>query len=269
MTAGGATAAGRFSTGLDMAALGVRIRMARRERTLSLAAVAERAGVSRSMLSAVERGRKVPTVLVLDRIATALDTSIARLLGEERAARVMVLRHGGPGRRAGPGRVGAEDPLPSPPRSRVRADADHHRARCRRGSLRAARRRLPRVPRRGARHAPAHRRWNPARPSCRRQRLLRGRLPPPVRQPGPRALRLLPRDGAGGERPARSAKPHPSRGPPSPEGDVRDTDLAQHSRSGDSADDGSGRVPAARPRRGRPGRRPPRAASASDPSSRR
>jgi mannose-6-phosphate isomerase-like protein (cupin superfamily) len=45
------------------------------------------------MLSAVERGGKVPTVLVLDRIATALDTSIARLLGEERAARVVVLRH--------------------------------------------------------------------------------------------------------------------------------------------------------------------------------
>ncbi len=92
MTAGGATGAGRFSTGLDMAELGVRIRGARRERTLSLAAVAERAGVSRSMLSAVERGRKVPTVLVLDRIATALDTSIARLLGEERVARVLVLR---------------------------------------------------------------------------------------------------------------------------------------------------------------------------------
>jgi quercetin dioxygenase-like cupin family protein len=44
------------------------------------------------MLSAVERGRKVPTVLVLDRIATALETSIARLLGDERAGRVLVVR---------------------------------------------------------------------------------------------------------------------------------------------------------------------------------
>ena len=44
------------------------------------------------MLSDVERGGKVPTVLVLDRIATGLDSSIARLLGEERAARVVVLR---------------------------------------------------------------------------------------------------------------------------------------------------------------------------------
>jgi quercetin dioxygenase-like cupin family protein len=41
----------------------------------------------------VERGSKAPTVLVLDRIATGLDTSIARLLGEERAGRVVLLRH--------------------------------------------------------------------------------------------------------------------------------------------------------------------------------
>ena len=46
------------------------------------------------MLSEVERGSKVPTVLVLDRIATGLDTSIARLLGEERTTRVVVLRRG-------------------------------------------------------------------------------------------------------------------------------------------------------------------------------
>ncbi len=46
------------------------------------------------MLSEVERGSKVPTVLVLDRIATGLDTSIARLLGEARATRVVVLRRG-------------------------------------------------------------------------------------------------------------------------------------------------------------------------------
>jgi transcriptional regulator with XRE-family HTH domain len=85
--------AGRFSTGLDMAELGARVRTTRLGRGLSLAGAAARAGVSRSMLSAVERGGKVPTVLVLDRIATALDTTIARLLGEERAARVVVLRH--------------------------------------------------------------------------------------------------------------------------------------------------------------------------------
>jgi transcriptional regulator with XRE-family HTH domain len=81
-----------LSNGMHMTAFGERIRLERVQRRLSLEQVAERAGVSRSMLSAVERGLKVPTVLVLDRIATALDTSIARLLGEEHAARVIPLR---------------------------------------------------------------------------------------------------------------------------------------------------------------------------------
>ena len=79
--------------GLDLGALGKRIRRERAHRELSLNELAGKAGVSRSMLSAVERGSKAPTVLVLDRIATGLDTSIARLLGEERAGRVALLRH--------------------------------------------------------------------------------------------------------------------------------------------------------------------------------
>jgi XRE family transcriptional regulator, regulator of sulfur utilization len=82
----------RSPTGLDLAMLAERIRAERARRGLSLDILAERSGVSRSMLSAVERGEKVPTILVLDRIATGLDTSIARLVGEERRARVIVLR---------------------------------------------------------------------------------------------------------------------------------------------------------------------------------
>jgi transcriptional regulator with XRE-family HTH domain len=73
-------------------ALGRRVREERARRGLSLEDLAGRAGVSRSMLSDVERGAKLPTVLVLDRIATGLDTSIARLLGEERSSRVVLLR---------------------------------------------------------------------------------------------------------------------------------------------------------------------------------
>lgn len=82
----------RFSNGMDIADLGERIRLERLRRRLSLAVLATRTGVSRSMLSDVERGAKVPTVLVLDRIATGLGTSIARLLGEERSSAVFVLR---------------------------------------------------------------------------------------------------------------------------------------------------------------------------------
>jgi transcriptional regulator with XRE-family HTH domain len=78
---------------LDLARLGRQVRAERARRGFSLDDLARRAGVSRSMLSAVERGHKAPTVLVLDRIATGLDTSIARLLGDSRDGRVVVLRH--------------------------------------------------------------------------------------------------------------------------------------------------------------------------------
>ena len=81
-------------TDFDLARLGRQIRVERGRRRLSLNDLARRAGVSRSMLSAVERGGKAPTVLVLDRIATGLDTSIARLVGDTRQGRVVVLRHG-------------------------------------------------------------------------------------------------------------------------------------------------------------------------------
>ena len=84
---------GVLTNGLDMAELGIRIREERARRQLGLEELSQRCAVSRSMLSAVERGQKVPTVLVLDRIATGLGTSLARLLGKESKARVTVLRH--------------------------------------------------------------------------------------------------------------------------------------------------------------------------------
>lgn len=87
-------AAARLSSGLDIAGLGDRVRTQRARRQLSLEELSDRSGVSRSMLSAVERGQKVPTVIVLDRIATGLGTSLARLLSEERGGRVIVLRAG-------------------------------------------------------------------------------------------------------------------------------------------------------------------------------
>jgi len=44
------------------------------------------------MLSTVERGQRVPSILVMGQIATALDTSIGRLVGEEATPRVIVMR---------------------------------------------------------------------------------------------------------------------------------------------------------------------------------
>jgi transcriptional regulator with XRE-family HTH domain len=78
--------------GLQLDELGNRIREERRRRGLSLEQLAEKARVSRSMLSAVERGDKAPSVLILDQIATGLGSSIARLLASELEGRVMLLR---------------------------------------------------------------------------------------------------------------------------------------------------------------------------------
>ena len=83
----------QVETTLDMTAIGERIRLWRVERGWSLEILAAQAGVSRSMLSAVERGAKVPTIVVLHRIANGLGTNMTHLLGEERSERVVVLRH--------------------------------------------------------------------------------------------------------------------------------------------------------------------------------
>jgi transcriptional regulator with XRE-family HTH domain len=77
---------------LYLAELGRRVRQERERRHMSLESLRERARVSRSMLSAIERGLKAPTVLVLDRIATGLDTSLARLLGTETRNRLILMR---------------------------------------------------------------------------------------------------------------------------------------------------------------------------------
>jgi transcriptional regulator with XRE-family HTH domain len=85
------TTIGDARAGLQLYVLGRRVREERERRGLSLSVLAERSGVSRSMLNEVERGNKAPTVLVLDRIATGLETSIARLVADEREDRVILL----------------------------------------------------------------------------------------------------------------------------------------------------------------------------------
>jgi transcriptional regulator with XRE-family HTH domain len=72
--------------------LGARLRAQRQRRGFNLAALAAASGVSRSMISDIERGAKVPTVLVLARLATALGVTVSRLLGESQPDRVIALR---------------------------------------------------------------------------------------------------------------------------------------------------------------------------------
>jgi transcriptional regulator with XRE-family HTH domain len=77
---------------LNLTELGRRVRDERRRRRFSLDQLSRRSRVSRSMISAIERGAKAATVIVLDRIATGLDTSLSRFLEKESRARVIVLR---------------------------------------------------------------------------------------------------------------------------------------------------------------------------------
>lgn len=99
MAAGGGAPAGpiaddglTLSNGVELAQIGARLRAVRTARGLSLDELAGRSGVSRSMVSEIERGRKVPTIVVLDRVANALGTSLARLVQPEDATRVVVRR---------------------------------------------------------------------------------------------------------------------------------------------------------------------------------
>jgi XRE family transcriptional regulator, regulator of sulfur utilization len=84
--------AGKFNTEreLTLADLGDRLRGERLRRAMSLDELAKRSRVSRSMISAIERGAKAATVLILDRIATGLGSSLARLLTREIGARVIL-----------------------------------------------------------------------------------------------------------------------------------------------------------------------------------
>jgi transcriptional regulator with XRE-family HTH domain len=73
---------------------GRRVRTLRDRSELTLEELASRSGVSRAMLSKVERGEKSPTIGVAKRIAHALDSTLSFLTGgmEDRQA-VVVVRH--------------------------------------------------------------------------------------------------------------------------------------------------------------------------------
>ena len=60
-----------------------RLRSLRMQRGLTLDALARHTGVSRSMLSLVERGESSPTAVVLDRLAAGLGITLASLFAED------------------------------------------------------------------------------------------------------------------------------------------------------------------------------------------
>ena len=72
--------------------LPARLKDARRVKGLSLDAVAKLSGVSRSMVSQIERGESSPTISTLWNLTKALQVGFAGLLEDDQDSRVEVLR---------------------------------------------------------------------------------------------------------------------------------------------------------------------------------
>lgn len=72
--------------------IAARIRDLRTARGLTLEALGERSGVSRSMISLIERGESSPTAALLERLATGLSVSLAALFETPAAGRQPVAR---------------------------------------------------------------------------------------------------------------------------------------------------------------------------------
>ncbi|HEX5848062.1 MAG TPA: XRE family transcriptional regulator [Rubrobacter sp.] len=71
--------------------LGGRVRELRRARGLTLDRLAELSGVSRAMISKLERGEKNPTLVVAARLAEGLGVTLSRLAGMEERREVIIL----------------------------------------------------------------------------------------------------------------------------------------------------------------------------------
>jgi transcriptional regulator with XRE-family HTH domain len=74
-----------------------RVRSLRTARGLTLEELAERSGVSRSMISLIERGESSPTAVLLERLAAGLGVPLAGLFDAPAAASQPVARRAGQG----------------------------------------------------------------------------------------------------------------------------------------------------------------------------
>ncbi|MEH6524092.1 helix-turn-helix domain-containing protein [Sulfitobacter sp.] len=82
------------NTDAILSLLPTRLKDARRAKGLSLDAVAKLSGVSRSMVSQIERGESSPTISTLWNLTKALQVDFAGLLEDDQESRVEVLRSG-------------------------------------------------------------------------------------------------------------------------------------------------------------------------------
>lgn len=71
---------------------GQRLKQERKKRDLTLDELQQKCGVSRSMLSKIERGEKNPTIAVVAEIARGLDVTVSQLLGEDEEQEVIMIK---------------------------------------------------------------------------------------------------------------------------------------------------------------------------------
>ena len=64
--------------------VGLNLQRLRREKELSQEELSDRSGVHQTYLSGVERGKRNPTVGVLEKIAKALDVDVADIVAKRR-----------------------------------------------------------------------------------------------------------------------------------------------------------------------------------------
>jgi transcriptional regulator with XRE-family HTH domain len=93
-----------MSTIVDvMAAFGERLRGERRARGWPIERLAMASGVSRAMISKIERGESSPTAVVLGKLSAALELSVSELLASDPAGTAGDLASGQPGSEGGTG----------------------------------------------------------------------------------------------------------------------------------------------------------------------
>ena len=76
---------------VSAAHLGTRVRTLRHQQGLTLDALAERSGVSRAMLSKIERGENNPTLVVVVKVALGLGIRTSQLIGVEERREVVLV----------------------------------------------------------------------------------------------------------------------------------------------------------------------------------
>jgi len=76
----------------QLAVLARELRWHRKRRQLSLDQLSEQSGVSRSMISKVERGQAVPSTTILSRLAEALGVTFSQLMSHPVDREILVIR---------------------------------------------------------------------------------------------------------------------------------------------------------------------------------